>query len=246
MAFNPVLLAAMSDVEPSEAGLASGVVNTSFMMGGALGLAVLASLAASRTGQPARLGRGRSSPRSTGGYHARLPRRRRLRGRRGRDRRALLLRAPAAGAGHEGDGARRPRDRGLTQQQKGAARCSRTAKAFSTFSVDDVPRAKQFYGETLGLNVDDQMDGLGLHLAAAARSSSTRRTTTAGDLHRPQLPGRRHRRRPSTAQRAPVCASSSTRASCRPTRRESSAARGPTIAWFKDPAGNILSVLVIE
>jgi MFS family permease len=49
MAFNPLLLAAMSDVEPSESGLASGVVNTSFMMGGALGLAVLASIAASRT-----------------------------------------------------------------------------------------------------------------------------------------------------------------------------------------------------
>ena len=49
IAFNPVLLAAMGDVEPSDAGLASGVVNTSFMMGGALGLAVLASLAASRT-----------------------------------------------------------------------------------------------------------------------------------------------------------------------------------------------------
>jgi EmrB/QacA subfamily drug resistance transporter len=49
LAFNPVLLAAMSDVAPSDSGLASGVVNTSFMMGGALGLAVLASLAASRT-----------------------------------------------------------------------------------------------------------------------------------------------------------------------------------------------------
>ena len=49
MAFNPVLLAAMSDVKPHESGLASGIVNTSFMMGGALGLAVLASLAASRT-----------------------------------------------------------------------------------------------------------------------------------------------------------------------------------------------------
>ncbi len=48
-AFNPLLLAAMGDVEPSEAGLASGIVNTSFMMGGALGLAVLASVASSRT-----------------------------------------------------------------------------------------------------------------------------------------------------------------------------------------------------
>ena len=56
MAFNPVLLAAMGDVEPTEAGLASGLVNTSFMMGGALGLAVLASLAASWTGRAA--GRG--------------------------------------------------------------------------------------------------------------------------------------------------------------------------------------------
>src|SRR5688500_1259003 len=48
MALNPVMLAAMSDVEPSESGLASGVVNTSFMMGGSLGLAVLASLAEAR------------------------------------------------------------------------------------------------------------------------------------------------------------------------------------------------------
>ncbi|HEU5176030.1 MAG TPA: MFS transporter [Burkholderiales bacterium] len=45
MALNPVMLAGMSDVEPGESGLASGVLNTSFMMGGSLGLAALASLA---------------------------------------------------------------------------------------------------------------------------------------------------------------------------------------------------------
>ena len=49
MALNPMILVAMGDVAPSEAGLASGVINTSFMMGGALGLAVLASVAASRS-----------------------------------------------------------------------------------------------------------------------------------------------------------------------------------------------------
>ena len=39
----------MSDVGPGDSGLASGIVNTAFMMGGALGLAVLASLAAYHT-----------------------------------------------------------------------------------------------------------------------------------------------------------------------------------------------------
>ena len=68
MAFNPVLLAAMSDVEPSESGLASGVVNTAFMMGGALGLAILVSLAASRTDSLTASGQGPLAA-LNGGYH---------------------------------------------------------------------------------------------------------------------------------------------------------------------------------
>jgi EmrB/QacA subfamily drug resistance transporter len=47
--FNPVLLAAMSDVGEHESGLASGIVNTSFLLGGSLGLAILASIAATRS-----------------------------------------------------------------------------------------------------------------------------------------------------------------------------------------------------
>jgi MFS family permease len=68
MAFNPVLLAAMNDVEPTESGLASGIVNTAFMMGGALGLAVLASIAASRTNTLSASGEGHLAA-LTGGYH---------------------------------------------------------------------------------------------------------------------------------------------------------------------------------
>jgi len=67
-AFNPLLLAAMGDVEPGEAGLASGIVNTSFMMGGALGLAVLASVAASRTTHLLSTGASHASA-LVGGYH---------------------------------------------------------------------------------------------------------------------------------------------------------------------------------
>jgi EmrB/QacA subfamily drug resistance transporter len=68
IAFNPLLLAAMSDVAPQESGLASGVVNTAFMMGGALGLAILASLAASRTDSLLGYGDG-SLAALNGGYH---------------------------------------------------------------------------------------------------------------------------------------------------------------------------------
>jgi EmrB/QacA subfamily drug resistance transporter len=68
LAFNPVLMAAMSDVEPQDSGLASGIANTAFMMGGALGLAVLASVAASRTHHLAATGHGNLAA-LTGGYH---------------------------------------------------------------------------------------------------------------------------------------------------------------------------------
>lgn len=69
LALNPTLLASMSDVEPSDSGLASGVTNTALMMGGALGLASLASIAGSRTSHLTATG---SSPLAalTGGYHA--------------------------------------------------------------------------------------------------------------------------------------------------------------------------------
>ena len=68
LAFNPLLLAAMSDVAPRDSGLASGVVNTSFMMGGAIGLAVLASVADASTSTALRSGLAPAAAQSAG-YH---------------------------------------------------------------------------------------------------------------------------------------------------------------------------------
>jgi predicted MFS family arabinose efflux permease len=68
IAFNPLLLAAMSDVDEKESGIASGIVNTAFMMGGALGLAVLASLAEARSGSVAIAGAATSAGALGAGY----------------------------------------------------------------------------------------------------------------------------------------------------------------------------------
>ncbi|QQR55074.1 DHA2 family efflux MFS transporter permease subunit [Candidatus Peregrinibacteria bacterium] len=69
IAFNPLLLAAMNDVKQEDSGLASGMINTSFMMGGALGLAILASLASSRSASLLASG-AEEMVALLGGYHA--------------------------------------------------------------------------------------------------------------------------------------------------------------------------------
>jgi MFS family permease len=69
LAFVPVTIAAVAGVASGEAGLASGLVNTSRQMGGALGLAILATVASTHTSNL--LAEGHTGPREalTRGFH---------------------------------------------------------------------------------------------------------------------------------------------------------------------------------
>jgi EmrB/QacA subfamily drug resistance transporter len=71
MAYNPLFVSAMNDVDGAESGLGSGLVNTSFTLGGAIGLAALVSLATARTDSLESSGSEQLAA-LTGGYHAGL------------------------------------------------------------------------------------------------------------------------------------------------------------------------------
>jgi catechol 2,3-dioxygenase-like lactoylglutathione lyase family enzyme len=121
------------------------------------------------------------------------------------------------------------------------------SKAFSGFSVDDLHKAKQFYGRTLGLEVAESHGFLTLRLTGGA-------TVLV-------YPKRNHEPATYTALNFPVddvdaAVDELTRRGVRfetysqpelkTDERGISRGDGPTIAWFKDPAGNILSVLETE
>ena len=117
------------------------------------------------------------------------------------------------------------------------------SKAFSTFSVPDVDAARDFYGNTLGLRVRDEMGGLALELAGG-----TTVFVYPKDDHEPAV---------FTILNFPVddVEAAVDRLTAAGVQFEqypdlgtnekgiSEMEEGPTIAWFKDPAGNILSVL---
>jgi catechol 2,3-dioxygenase-like lactoylglutathione lyase family enzyme len=150
-------------------------------------------------------------------------------------------------------------ERGVSDEFAGVARSTQTtdepegnderevrmlaeSKAFSGFAVDDLEKAREFYGETLGLRTSEEHGLLTLHLA--------------GD--RPTLVYPRPDYTPATYTILNFPVPDIDRAVDELTERgvrferydgfdqdEKGVFRGegPYIAWFTDPAGNILSVL---
>lgn len=116
------------------------------------------------------------------------------------------------------------------------------SKAFSGFSVDDIPTAKQFYGDTLGLDVSEEYGMLTLHLAGGAEVLV--------------YPKPNHAPATFTILNFPVDDIEKAVDELRARGVNFPAfdglevddkgifrGGGPNIAWFTDPAGNILSVL---
>ena len=122
------------------------------------------------------------------------------------------------------------------------------SKAFSSFSTNDVGAAQAFYGDTLGLNVEKMEEGLALHLG--------------GDQEVFIYPKENHTPATFTVLNFPVAdvEKAVDDLKAKGVRFEiydegdlktdakgiSRGNGGPTIAWFKDPAGNFLSVLEMK
>ena len=122
----------------------------------------------------------------------------------------------------------------------------RNSKAFSGFSTNDLEKSREFYADKLGLNVTEENGSLNLHLEGGGTVFIYPK-----DNHEPAT---------YTALNFPVkdideAVDSLSRGGIQLERYEGmdqdergiarSDGEGPSIAWFKDPAGNILSVLEV-
>lgn len=121
----------------------------------------------------------------------------------------------------------------------------KNTEAFASFSVDDLSTAREFYGEALGLDVSEMPQGLQLNIAGGAKTfiypkdNHTPATFTilnfpVDDVEKAvdDLTER--------GVRFEIYDQPGLKTDAKGIARGE---EGPTIAWFKDPAGNILSVL---
>jgi len=119
--------------------------------------------------------------------------------------------------------------------------------AFASYSINDIPKAKQFYGETLGLEVVETKEGLELHFAGGTRvflypkPNHTPATFTTLNLLVDDVD-----RAVDEMTKRGIRFEHYNNSELKTDEKGIFRGAGPTIAWFKDPAGNILSVLAAQ
>lgn len=118
-------------------------------------------------------------------------------------------------------------------------------KAFSGFAVNDVQKAKEFYGQTLGLDVSEAHGMLELHIAGGTKilmypkENHTPATFTILNFPVDNV----EQAVDELARRGVHFESYNEEGALVTDAKGIFHGGGPKIAWFKDPAGNILSVL---
>jgi catechol 2,3-dioxygenase-like lactoylglutathione lyase family enzyme len=119
------------------------------------------------------------------------------------------------------------------------------SKAFSSFSVNDIAKAKEFYGKTLGLEVGSGPEGtVVVQLTSGSKvlmyPKPTHQAATFTVLN---FPVKNVDQAVDELTKRGVRFETYNEPNLKTDERGISRGNGPTIAWFKDPAGNILSVL---
>ncbi len=120
-------------------------------------------------------------------------------------------------------------------------------KAFSSFSMNDIQRAREFYGKTLGLELASGPEGtLVLPLSGGTKAlmypKSNHQAATFTVLN---FPVDNVEKAVDVLSQRGVRFEVYDEPSLKTDARGISCGNGPTIAWLKDPAGNILSVLEV-
>ena len=123
----------------------------------------------------------------------------------------------------------------------------KNTKAFSSFSVNDLSKASKFYGQTLGLNVEETTEGLGIHLSGGGEVFLYPKPNhTAASFTVLNFPVDDIDSAVDQLKKLGVSFESyggEIETDSKGIFRGGDTGKGPNIAWFKDPAGNILSVL---
>lgn len=120
-------------------------------------------------------------------------------------------------------------------------------KAFSSFSVDNIEKAKQFYSQTLKLEVSEKNGVLELNIAGDSKVLIYPKPNhTPATFTILNFPVDNIENAVSELKNLGVVFEHYNEGSLKTDPKGIFRGGGPTIAWFKDPAGNFLSVLEVE
>ena len=120
----------------------------------------------------------------------------------------------------------------------------KNTKAFSSFSVDDLEKAKEFYGKTLGIDISESKEGLSLYPKSSNEIFIYPKTDhTAATFTVLNFPVDDVEQAVDDLTKQGVRFEIYNKGELKTDEKGIFRGEGPKIAWFKDPAGNFLSVL---